>query len=278
MRGNSYSMFHENPNISEEKFFDFGFEEYVSDVKPVYDYIIKKTGKEKIIYIGYSLGAFCFSRSHSDPENCEFFKKHTEQAILFAPALYGKKEIMSEDDQKMAEESLVFLLKKSKELGIYNYFHLVYEDLSWMKLSWLVREAYPVWNKVFEGDLIMPNQEVDNCMREFFFRDILITLCPLLNLFGFRVKSFGHGTSVKCMYSFFKFIKAEGTYKTDYGKESNLEKYGTETPPLNDFTKISTKITFITGSKDTSTDTESAERFSKIVNASNQKEICKVVE
>lgn len=64
-RGNRYSRKHLtlNPSDSEEKFafFDFTWEEIAKyDVSAMIDYVLQKTGREKLHYIGHSQGGTVF--------------------------------------------------------------------------------------------------------------------------------------------------------------------------------------------------------------------------
>jgi len=87
-RGNRWSMYHTNPNISEKEFFDYDIDDHTNDIKCFYEEIIKVTKKQKIMYFGYSMGGLLFATSHSKTETKEFFQKHTLKAILIAPFLY----------------------------------------------------------------------------------------------------------------------------------------------------------------------------------------------
>jgi len=88
----------------------------------------------------------------------------------------------------------------------------------------------------------------------------------------------GDGTSTKVFAQVVTWFDSKEVRKFDYGKPKNLCLYGSEVPPLYDFTNISTKTSIITGSKDHTCNTEAAEVYANVLNKANEKQICKVYE
>ena len=162
-RGSRYCLFHENEDISYEDFYDFNGDDYAMDVRDNYEYIIKQTGYKKIIFAGNSVGGEVFAMSHSRIEDQDFFKDHTEQAILIVPLLYPYLQ-SPKAPLKLSDESLEFFLKKAKELGIHHYSMLFnFEDHSFLQLEWLMQSTHKGWD-LTETDLLQSNWEVDNIM------------------------------------------------------------------------------------------------------------------
>ncbi|KAM6186086.1 lipase member N [Rhynchocyon petersi] len=56
-RGNTWSRRHKTISVTEEKFWAFSFDEMAKyDLPGIIDFIVKKTGQEKLYFIGHSLG------------------------------------------------------------------------------------------------------------------------------------------------------------------------------------------------------------------------------
>ena len=145
-RGNRFSMYHENSEISYENFYDFTLDDYVTDVKTHYEYIMEKTDFSKIFYVGYSIGGMTYAMSHSDPENKDFYKNHTEKSILIAPVLCPT-SMKPEHQFKHTKESMQFFLKKTQEMGTHHWCTLVnWEDYSFVNLDEVMKDNYPAWD------------------------------------------------------------------------------------------------------------------------------------
>jgi len=57
MRGNTYGLKHESLNKSDEKFWDFSFDEMSNyDLTSMVEYALKVTNQNQLIYIGHSQG------------------------------------------------------------------------------------------------------------------------------------------------------------------------------------------------------------------------------
>ena len=196
-RGNRFSLYHEDKDISYENFFDFTFDDYLIDLRSDYEYIMEKTNHSKLIFVANSIGGQIFAMSHSDKESKDFYKKHTEKTILTAPLLYAHLQ-KKEHGFNQTPESIDFYLKKSKEMGIHHCSMFVnFEDLSFLQLQWIMEARFPEWD-LKGADIGKMNSEVDNMWSKVVMPDLKLMIFPFLSLFGCKTKILGgEGTSVK---------------------------------------------------------------------------------
>jgi pimeloyl-ACP methyl ester carboxylesterase len=89
MRGNRYSHSHKNPDIAPADYFNFSIDDHARDIRHWYEKIIEVSGRDQILYVGYSMGCMIGAMAHSDPELKKYLDKHTTQMIFLAPYLFG---------------------------------------------------------------------------------------------------------------------------------------------------------------------------------------------
>lgn len=278
VRGNRYSLYHEDENISYEKFYDFTLDDYAIDLKTHYKYVMEKTGCKKITLVGYSIGGMNFAMSHSDPDHKDFFKEHTDKVILVAPLLYAHLQ-KKEKGFNHTPESIEFFLKKSKDMGIHHWSMMCnFEDISFLELQWLMESMYKEWD-LSGADVGQPNGEVDELWSRFVVPDLKVMIFPFLTLFGIKAKNIGgDGVSVKSFAHALSTFNSSVVRKFDRGKKENLSRYGSEIPPVYDYANIATKTYIIAGGLDQTCNTDAQKEFAKTLNTSNNSEICKVFE
>lgn len=227
-RGNRYSLFHTDEDISHEDFYDFTFDDMVDDMKCYYEYAMKITSQKKITYLGYSIAGVVFAASHSDLQNRDFYKEHTERAILFAPLLYPN--LQKETGAiNMTNESIDHFLQKARELAIHQYYMMNnFKDNSFLQLMWYMESRYKCWD-ISNTDTLLGNSEVDNSFKDFLLPDMGPMFFPFLTMFGIHPTFFGgDGTSVKTFAQTCRWFNGESFGKYDHGKQENLKRYGSE--------------------------------------------------
>lgn len=88
-RGNKYSLRHQKIKTSSMKFWEYSFQEMGKfDIPANLDFISKKTGFEKIVYIGHSQGTSQLVAALSDPHSSNYVNSMLEKAILLGPVVY----------------------------------------------------------------------------------------------------------------------------------------------------------------------------------------------
>uniref|UniRef100_A0A8D9A6K4 Lipase n=1 Tax=Cacopsylla melanoneura TaxID=428564 RepID=A0A8D9A6K4_9HEMI len=99
-RGNCYSHKHKTLNDTDEKFWDFSFDEMGTfDVPALIDYILeRKPRHKKLFYIGHSLGStMFFAMCNTRPE----YNDKIHLMIALAPAVYFNKLLFLPDNASM---------------------------------------------------------------------------------------------------------------------------------------------------------------------------------
>ena len=83
-RGNKFSKQHRFLDACEPEFWDFSFQEMAEFDQPaLFDFVLKKTGVEKVTYIGHSQGTMQMFAALC--ENLDFFKPKLNLVIMLAP-------------------------------------------------------------------------------------------------------------------------------------------------------------------------------------------------
>lgn len=91
-RGNKYSRTHIQPDIKEEEFYDYSFQDFgLKDLPAVYKFIIKTSAPKKIHYIGNHQGNTQMFVALSDPLTSKFISDNTSTFIALSPMLYRNK-------------------------------------------------------------------------------------------------------------------------------------------------------------------------------------------
>ncbi|XP_023025870.2 lipase 3-like [Leptinotarsa decemlineata] len=229
VRGNTYSRNHTylNPDTDAE-FWNFSWHEIGTiDVPTVIDYILDVTGTDGVYYIGYSQGSIVFLVMTSiRPDYNAKVKVH----IGLAPTVY------------MNNVRSPLLLTIASWSGILE---------SFLKLfgvnEFLAREG-------IGGNLIkiLCSTNIGASLCE----SILFSLCgsnpSQLNssLVPLMMSHAPSGCSTNQVFHFLQLMLKGGFGQLDLGLEGNLEKYGAETPPQYDLSKITTPVYLFHGAND----------------------------
>lgn len=95
-RGNKYSHTHINKDIPNAEYYNYSFTEMGQfDIPAFYKHILKKTGADKITFIGHSQGTTQMFAALTDPENpsnTAFVASKTERFIAFSPIVFMSRE------------------------------------------------------------------------------------------------------------------------------------------------------------------------------------------
>ncbi|XP_072936744.1 lipase 3-like [Epargyreus clarus] len=219
-RGNHFSRFHItlDPDHPEEKFdfFDFTFEEIgMYDLPTMIDYVLEKTGREELHYIGHSQGGTAFLvLSTMRPD----YNKKIKAAHLMAAVGY---------QDHMPNEQLISLAR---------HVDAIYAIAL---LQGLV-EYFPLDQLFEERRSINP----DNCFGDTKYKD----MCYLSGSRGLvsdetDASLLLAGASLKQIAHYGQNIRDIKFRRWHHGDAKNIEIYGTIDPPIYDLNQISTYVT-----------------------------------
>lgn len=236
-RGNKYSLSHVNPKITKQEFFDFSWEEMGRiDLPAFYNYILKTTNSEKIMYIGYCQGTTQMFVGLLDDESRKFLSEKTEKFIAISPVVFmdnfGYKSI------KVLSKFRTVIYSAAWVFGLVDLFPGKCQgNSSWNKISeWICRYLGFACNG-FSKELLSPKGRAFEMHEE------------LASSFD---DAFPSGTTAKIAMHYGQNMNA-GTPKTfqkyDYGL-ANLWKYGSLFAPHWDLSVMDADIVLIAGDDD----------------------------
>ncbi|CAI2370347.1 unnamed protein product [Moneuplotes crassus] len=230
-RGNKYSREHENLNpdysADKEKFWDFSFAEMAKyDVPSNIDYILKETGKSKLGVMAHSQG--CTQMFIRMIEENAWWKS---KVALFT-SLAGVARLDHCGSTLLTTlASGQFLIEGIKKLGVYEMFPSEY-----------LQNA--VFSRVCKAFSIVCKLAIQLVADE----DAGLDEDKRISTFMGHYPS---GCSLKSLDHFAQIMKAKRFQDYDYGKAKNQEKYGSDTPPEYEFSKVSgNKVAMFYGTAD----------------------------
>ncbi|CAI2370826.1 unnamed protein product [Moneuplotes crassus] len=240
-RGCAYSQFHKylDPNEDPE-YWDFCFEDMAKyDTKAVIEYIRKNNDHKshKVSYIGHSQGSAMILIALS--EDLKWYQDKLSIAIACAPAT-RMDAIKAKTLKKVCENESVHKLINKATIHQMHRPNAVFNG-AWCGLSKL---CPPLMKK---------------SMKKFNDADPTVNNLNSCQIFWYHHPS---GTSFKALKHWSQIIKHGEFIKFDYGKEKNLEVYGTETPPMYDLVGIQKSkipIAILSGKHDLLAATEDCE-------------------
>ncbi|KAL7287741.1 hypothetical protein TKK_0018124 [Trichogramma kaykai] len=225
-RGNTYSKHHENLSKSDSEFWDFSWHEMgIYDVPAEIDYISVLT-KDRLLYIGHSMGTTqFFVMASQKPETAAKVKA----MFALAPVAYTHHIKGS------------FGILGSMLTNIEEFLNIDGRREFLPQSPWLHFGGSCVCNK-----------------------PILRTICEnlIMSTIGFNAQQFNAsmlplilshtpaGTSLKTLMHYAQGISSKDFRMYDYGKEKNLAKYNDEKPPAYDISKIQVPTAFFWGKND----------------------------
>ncbi|XP_066998920.2 lipase 3 [Anabrus simplex] len=229
-RGNTWSKKHITLSPSQSKFWQFSWHEMgVYDLPAVIDYILERTGEEKLFYIGHSMGTTMFYVMASEkPE----YNNKIRAMFSLAPVAY------------MSHAGTPFL----KALAFAG------DQIGWFTNLMGLNE-------------FLPHTELLTIMGQMLCRDEAITQDICNNVFflingGYNSKELdsamipvilGHtpaGAATKNFLHYAQSIKTKKFRQYNYGWLKNLAVYGSTTPPKYDMSKITAPIALMYGMND----------------------------
>ncbi|XP_057375194.1 gastric triacylglycerol lipase-like [Daphnia carinata] len=230
IRGNTYSRAHASLDISEDAYWDFSFDEMgYYDIPAVINFVLNKTGRKTISYVGHSMGCAVFYVCMSlRPE----FNAKIDIMIALAPATSMAK----------AQTSIRYQARFINQLvAFYRIFGIrVYEP---------VDSPSNNFRKTFCGPNLILRNSI--CRNSIFsttgdnYRGIDVDILPVID---------GHnpaGTSVRTAAHFAQNFNAGQTFQRyDFGPSENLLRYGQQTPPAYELSKVTSAVYIFWGESD----------------------------
>ena len=231
-RGTKYSCTHEYLTNDSKEYWDFSFQEMAEfDVPAFYQKVMEVSGAEEITVIAHSQGA---TQTFAALSSSKSLQAKTTRFIALAPVLFMNR--FMDHPNLFTYLAKMKLTKLADFLGIYALDHvnaaqnkLVYNliDLFCVKTTFVCKLFLSLTTE-------KQPDSVDLEQMPFFLS---------FNPSGASIKSFKH--FMQLMYT-----KTPRFQKFDYGEQGNLEKYGSESPPVYDISQIQTKVALFYGQGD----------------------------
>jgi len=222
VRGNTYARRHVKLNPKDPKFWDFSFDDFIADDLPsMINYVLNKTGQDKLFYVGHSQGTMMGFGAFSN----QTIASKIRLFVALAPVAYVS------------------------NIGVTLLRYLAEYDGDYL-LYLLGQTEFAPSTPIFEAILSFLCR-LDNNL-------CVSTMCALMgcdsnNWNNTRWPVYAHhdpaGTSAKNIAHFAQLVRQNKYQMFDYGK-GNQDHYGQKTPPLYDLSKLKTKIALFTGTQD----------------------------
>jgi lysosomal acid lipase/cholesteryl ester hydrolase len=231
-RGTKYSCTHETLDNTSKEYWDFSFEDMASnDVPAFYKKIFEETDVDQITLIAHSQGGTqSFAALASFPD----IDKKTKRYLALAPVLYMN---------RFPDNPNIFYwlakFKASQILQAMGVHYLTFVDIAQNPLIHAIIDIFCVKTSFVCKYLFHLTTDKKPEFLDLKNMPYYLSYDPS----GVSVKAFTHFTQLM-------FTKDPKFQMYDYGKEENLEKYGTESPPVYDISKIQTKIAIFYGEND----------------------------
>ncbi|XP_069680604.1 lipase 3-like [Periplaneta americana] len=234
LRGNEYStMYTPQRDPRTKEFWDFSLDEgSVYDLPAVIDYILEKTGKEKIIYVGHSMGTTLFYIMMS--QRPEYNEKITVM-ISLAPIAYAC------HSKSGVGYVLGYLYDPlSKLLNLIGLSHIKPMPHGLSKIGQLLCIDTPVINLIC--------QKIVTSVLEIDIQGINQSFIPvyLNNAFG--------GAPIKQLMHLVQLYNSGRFCQYDYGKSENLKRYNSTQPPSYNISETKVPVAILYSDGDTTAD------------------------
>ncbi|XP_022908916.2 lipase 3-like [Onthophagus taurus] len=215
-RGNSYSKSHASLDVNSNDFWDFSFHEMgIYDLPAVFEYISNETN-QSILHIGHSMGTtmfFIYASLHSEEA-----MKLVKGMVALAPVAY-----------------------MTHFTSPIRYFAPFSNDIEWLREYLGFKEFLPRGKILhllsYECKLMNITEEI---CENFIF--MLCGFDPVQFDMDYLPTVLNHvpaGSSTKTVIHYAQEIANKGNFQYfDYGKEENMVRYGSLTPPLYNSTNI----------------------------------------
>lgn len=233
-RGNKYSLKTSDPNIKDEDFWDYSFQEMAEyDVPANIKFVLSLTKMQKLSWIGHSQGTTQMFAALTDTKTREFVNSSIDILIALAPIVYLANQ---------QNPLLQFIAKGSNGL----------ESMA---------KTFGM-HSIMNGNIMeeSPKEEKDVPLLAKPFCSMLLSVSDSdpeynnIERMGYFSKHFPSGDSMKCLYHYKQFVvmkkNALRFEKYDYGKSKNKVRYGSEIPPEYDLSFIKVPVTLHVGVDD----------------------------
>uniref|UniRef100_A0A8C2YRV3 Lipase n=3 Tax=Chinchilla lanigera TaxID=34839 RepID=A0A8C2YRV3_CHILA len=225
-RGNTWSRRHRTLSVNEEKFWAFSFDEMAKyDLTGIIDFIVNKTGQEKLYFIGHSLGTTIgFVAFSTIPELAQRIKMN----FALGPVISFK--------YPMSIFSSFFLLPQSTIKAIFGTKGFLLEDKNTKifvtkvcnhKILWIIcSEFMSLWAGFNKKNMNMSRM------------DVYMSHAPT-------------GSSVQNILHLKQLYRADEFRAYDWGSEAeNMQRYNQSQPPVYDLTALKVPTAVWAGGRD----------------------------
>jgi len=228
-RGNTYSRKHVNLSESDDQYWKFTWDEMGRyDIPAELNYVIEKTGRQQLIYIGHSMGTTMFwVAMETQPQ----LNSRIELMIGLAP-------VASVARMKSPIRLLTPYFRQLEVLFKVLGTHAFLANGRLMRLV----EKYICDQTKWEADL---------CENVLFFLSGSDPLNFNEDMIPIITANAPAGTSTHTVVHFMQeYVSAERFQRMDWGPEINMEKYGSKTPPAYNLTSVSAPVVLFWGDND----------------------------
>lgn len=229
-RGNKHSRHHEHLKPTDGSFWDFSWHEIgLYDLPSMIDYILNKTGNEKVIYIGHSQGTTSFFVMASlKPE----YNNKTSVMIALSPVAFMT-NVKSPLIRLLAPGG-PFLHTITNNIGVQELFS---DNVVLRALRRVMCE-----NSAMAAILCATNTMF--LLGGFSFDHLNVTNLPVI------LSHLPAGAATKQFAHYGQGVVSTDFRQFDYGTRVNLERYGGEVPPSYPLHRITTHVSLLYSSAD----------------------------
>jgi pimeloyl-ACP methyl ester carboxylesterase len=233
-RGNVYSRNHIHMSPSDDKFWDFSWDQMAKyDIPAMVDYILKETGNKQIFYVGHSQGTLIAFANFSDP-NTDFSKKI---AAFFALAPVHTVGHINSPIKLLAPYTapldILFSLIGYNDFAPLDSVKRAFHDFVCDRND----QSYLCTNTMMQLNVAKDSTEINR------------TRVPVYAAHN------PAGTSSQNIAHFGQMVNSNKMQKFDYYSTlTNLARYGKTSPPLYDISKMTVPTILFRGSLDVLSD------------------------
>ncbi|KAH7938753.1 gastric triacylglycerol lipase [Rhipicephalus sanguineus] len=220
VRGNTYGKRHRKYNKRSKRFWNFSFHEHSKyDLPAQIEYILKKTGRKDLLYLGVSQGTLLFFTMMSERP------QYNEKVKAFAGlAPFNKLSHMNVDSLAMLMPFADQGLRMAYALGTYE----------------IMPRGFPLLLPLARSFCALPTRAICSLLGDEFgnlgskymnMSRIPVYLCHV-----------PAGTSLKNIVHYSQLVKSKKATKFDYGPLDNKIYYGQEEPPEYQISNVMTDV------------------------------------
>merc|ERR1712150_126535 len=210
----------------------------VYDVRDSIDYVLEKTGAEKLIYIGHSQGTMAmFAASSLFPDE---IKSKVALNVMLAPVAFVG---------HLKSEMMLILAKLSFDqlVALFGVREIAAEGLlNLIGAKMCIKLFTPACKAIYDASF-GPSDHIN------------------VTRFNVYISEFPAGASVKDFGHFAQGVRSDKFQQFDYGKRGNYKQYGTPTPPDYPLANITVPTALFEGTHDYLADPEDVQRLSSIL-------------